>query len=141
MPRIFKTLDLATVHLPHRILASDGEDITACHPLSYGLFLWVPPDAGSFDPDPDGTGEATGDNDPVVRRIRAYARELGCDYVMFDVDADEDQRLPTFDDDAEVPAADIDPFMPVMPSKIQTCGRCGQEFPTGAECAGPGYHP
>ena len=133
MPTIIKMLDLSTAHLPRRVLDTDGDGITACHPKSYGLFLWVPSDDGSFDPDPCGDGEPEGDNDPAVIEVRAYARALGCDWILFDADADETTDLPTYDGNTRIE--------PSTAAKVETCGRCGREFPAGGECAGPGYHP
>lgn len=120
MPTIIKMLDLSTAHLPPHVLASDGEEITCCHPKHAGLFMWVPSDP--FDPDESGR---SGDADPAVLAVRAYARSLGCDWILFDADADIDPALPIFD----------------PPEPVETCGRCGREFPAGGACDGPGYHP
>lgn len=149
MPTIIKMLDLSTAHLPRRVLDMDGEGITACHPKPYGLFLWVPSDDGAFDPDPDGDGDPDGDNDPAVLEVRAYARALGCDWILFDADADETTDLATYDGNTRIaPSPQPPPHPPAhkrrrrsRAAKVETCGRCGREFPAGGECSGPGYHP
>lgn len=89
MPNIRKLLDLSTAHLPQEILENlPSLPATVAHATEYGAFLWVPndPDEGFVEMPP-----------PEVLRVQLYARSLDCDYVLFDVDAEIDPNLPTWE--------------------------------------------
>lgn len=116
-------LDLNTDHLPPRFYDSTTTSLTGGYHLEHGMLLWVPPPGGCI-----GDGGTDDDNAPEVIRLREYAREVGAEYVLLDRDAPHDETLPIFDDDGEV-------------ERVETCGRCGAEFPAGGECSGAGYHP
>lgn len=102
MPNIRKVLDLSTAHLPEHLFNSevdgDGANVDSYHwgtvvyPLEHGALLWVPDDPGES-AEAGTQGETT---QADVLRVQVYARSLGCDYVLFDADADEDPRLPTW---------------------------------------------
>jgi hypothetical protein len=84
-------LDLSTAHLPEP-LGSHGladEDGVIAYPLPYGWLMWVPPD-------PDEHAADHPDLPPDVLTIQRYARRLGCDYVLFDRDAERVDDLPTW---------------------------------------------
>ena len=93
MPDIRLLLDLSTAHLPEH-LGSGGLDAApgvVAHRTTHGWLLWVPDD-------PDESGAAFGDAVPaVVLAIQRYARRHGCDYVLFDADADRVDDLPSWD--------------------------------------------
>ena len=90
-PRVRHFLDLSTSHLPHDTMqALAGLDNVVAHQTAYGALLWVPDDP---------TASAHTMDDPVpdeVLTVQLYARSLGCDYVLFDRDAEVDDRLPTW---------------------------------------------
>ena len=87
-------LNLSTAHLPPHLGTPGGLDSTPgviAHATDTGFLLWVPED-------PDESAQAT--TDPVpdeVLAIQRYARRWGCDYVLFDADADQIGDLPTWD--------------------------------------------
>jgi len=92
MPNIRLMLDLSTAHLPEEVCDNLGayENVTAHHCIC-GWLLWIPDD-------PDGSDDALRVPVPdVVLTIQRYARAAGCDWVLFDRDADIDDRLPTWD--------------------------------------------
>jgi hypothetical protein len=120
MPVIRKFLDLSTSHLDDEsrrmldaaaadtlsIMGRDkclppGVDVSVCRndPLSAAGQLVIYPTAygwfGYAHDDFDALKEA-GVSDVLVNIYR-YARQNGCDYVMFDCDAGEDENLPTFE--------------------------------------------
>lgn len=92
-PRIRKFLDLSTAHLPEqygseRLAGAPG--VTA-YEFAYGWLMWVPDDPAE--------SSAAGD-EPVpaeILLVQLYARLHGCDYVLFDKDAETNTDLPTFD--------------------------------------------
>jgi len=59
-----------------------GVDGVIAYQLEHGWLMWVPPD-----PD-ERAGDHTDLPDEVLA-VQRYARHLGCDYVLFDVDADQ----------------------------------------------------
>ena len=90
-PRIRSFLELSTNNLPQEVfneLASlDG---VVAYPTTYGALLWVPDDPQNShdfadDPAPD-----------EILAVQLYARSLGCDYVLFDGDAEADPHLPSW---------------------------------------------
>lgn len=89
MPTIRKLLDLSTSHLPPHLadqLASIAGVIA--YRLEYGWLLWVPND-------PDDSAQGCDDGPPAeVLAVQRYARGHGCDYVLFDADADTVADLP-----------------------------------------------
>lgn len=82
-------LDCSTAHLSNATRdllerqASDGEAPIAATP--YGWFLWAGETADPQDP-------------PDLARIRAEARDLGADYILFDRDAPVRDTLPVFEE-------------------------------------------
>src|SRR5262245_58838630 len=91
-PAARRFLDLSTTHLPehlgsHALSGHDG--VVACR-LTHGWPMWVPPDP-----------QAHADDYPSlpaeVLRTQRYARARGCDYVLFDADADQVGDLPAWD--------------------------------------------
>lgn len=93
MPRsanVRKFLDLSTAHLPREILESLPE-LTVAYPTEYGALLWVPEDLEDY------YGGLDQDIPEELRRVVVYARELDCDYILFDSDALIDDNLPTFE--------------------------------------------
>src|SRR5581483_5412452 len=93
-PVIRQVLNLSTAHLPPDLGSPGGLDTALgviAHATETGFLLWVPDD-------PDDSAQATDDPVPdVVLAIQRYARRLGCDYVLFDADADQVGDLPTWD--------------------------------------------
>jgi hypothetical protein len=86
-------LDLSTAHLPehlgsHGLSGQDG--VIAYDLVGYGWLMWVPQHPDSHANDYRGFPAE-------VRTIQRYARERGCDYVLFDQDADVLDDLPTWD--------------------------------------------
>ena len=85
-------LDLSTQHLPEHLGSHglSGQDGVIAYELPYGWLMWVPPD-------PSAHASDYPDLPPEVLAIQRYARALGCDYVLFDADADQVGDLPTWD--------------------------------------------
>jgi hypothetical protein len=86
-------LDLSTAHLPAHLggRALSGEDGVIAYELEgYGWLMWVPPD-------PDGHAADHPALPAQVLAIQRYASERGCDFVLFDRDADILSDLPTWD--------------------------------------------
>jgi len=86
-------LNLSNAHLPEQ-LGKSGLDTAPgvlAHPTDSGWLMWVPNN-------PDQSAAATVDRVPeTVLAIQRYARSLGCDYLLFDADADRVDNLPTWD--------------------------------------------
>src|SRR4051812_5900529 len=83
---IRQLLNLSTAHLPPDLGSPGGLDTTpgVIAPATETRFLLWAPD------DPDYCAQVTADPVPdVVLAIQRYARALGCDYVLFDADADQ----------------------------------------------------
>jgi hypothetical protein len=91
---IRRLLNLSTAHLPEHLGTQGGLDTipgVVAHATDHGYLLWIPDDPDEFvattaDPVPD-----------VVLAIQRYARELDCDYVLFDADAEQVDDLPRWD--------------------------------------------
>lgn len=87
-PRIVKVLDLSTAHIPEQysqcLHEMQAEDVIAYQHSEYGYLMWVP--AGEHDRAPT-----------EIQRIIDFARSLGCEYVLFDRDADVIDDLPHWD--------------------------------------------
>lgn len=95
MAEVRKFLTLSTAHTPvgpwwqdtnacTSVLDRDGED--------FGVWLWVPDD-------PRASAAAMGEEDAPAEwllAIQLFARELGCDYVLFDPDGPEEDGLDLF---------------------------------------------
>lgn len=83
-------LDLSTAHLRQRTCAGLGgyDGITAYH-TTYGWLMYAPAD-------PADRAEEYGWPDELAPII-ALARAHGCDYVLFDADAERTTLLTTFD--------------------------------------------
>lgn len=89
-----KFLDISTIHLrPKTRLDIDSRIVpgTFYDHSVYGWFMWVP----------------SADFDDRLEKLKDYpdllaciyrARELDCDYILFDVDAEIDDALPTYED-------------------------------------------
>lgn len=93
MAVIRKFLDLSTAHLPRHIIGilNSFENIVAYNHTEYGTFMWVPDD-------PQESNDGMAEPIPVeVVAVQLYARNLGCDYVLFDRDAEIDDALPSWD--------------------------------------------
>jgi hypothetical protein len=100
-------LDLSITHLTpalarNRHTAQAGDvwlgavDGVTAYQVEYGWLMWVPDDpethASDYDYPRDGHPFPE-----VVLTIQRYARDLGCDYVLFDADAEALPDLPTFE--------------------------------------------
>ena len=91
-PAVRLILDLSTAHLP----ATDRDDLNGvdgvlAYRMQHGWLMWAPDD-------PDESASVEMDPPPEwVLVIQRYAREHGCDYVMFDSDARVDPALPWWD--------------------------------------------
>ena len=85
-------LDLSTAHLPEHLGSHglSGEDGVTAYHLPYGWLMWVPPD-------PDAHAADHPDLPPEVLAVQRYARRCGCDFVLFDADADQVGDLPSWD--------------------------------------------
>lgn len=92
-PRIVKVLDLSTAHIPEQygqnLAALDG--VIAYEHGEYGYLMWVPehPVIHALE------GMELPPSEIV--EIQLFARNLGCDYVLFDRDADIIDDLPHWD--------------------------------------------
>lgn len=101
MANVRKFLDLSTVHLTEeqRLFGDrDGDRASwgsaVVDVREYGFLLWVPDD-------PKDSAESTEEGVPDnVLAIQLYARKHGCDYVLFDADADVDEALAVFEERA-----------------------------------------
>jgi hypothetical protein len=85
-------LDLSTAHLPEHLgrHGLSGQDSVIADQLEHGWLMWVPPD-------PDAHAADHPDLPPEALAVQRYARQCGCDYVLFDTDADQIGDLPTWD--------------------------------------------
>jgi len=98
MAMVRKFLDLSTAHLTPRdadylegaaaewevIARGGGSASITCGRLPFGFFVHAS----------DEPCEDVPDN---IRRVMARARELDCDYILFDQDAEPCEGLPLFD--------------------------------------------
>ena len=90
MPTIRKFLDLSTAHLTTRDCDYLEDSVvsartsTVCMSYEHGFFVYA-----SEEP-----GDDVSDN---IKRAMAKARELDCDYLLFDQDAEPCEGLPLFD--------------------------------------------
>ncbi len=84
--------DLSTAHLPDHLgnHGPSGQDGVTAYELRYGWLMWAPPDLQAY-------GGGYPDLPPEVLAIQRRARGLGCDYVLFDADADQVGDLSTWD--------------------------------------------
>jgi hypothetical protein len=88
---IIHMLDLSTAHLPEQILNNlNGYDGVIATEREYGALLHVPSD-------PAETEQDYGTIPTEVLAVQLYARRHGCDYVLFDADAEIDDNLPSWD--------------------------------------------
>ena len=91
-------LDLSTAHLDKpskEWLSHEAESDSSTYGGHYGWFAWA-------HRDPDNPGHTTfGGEDPrcpaTLARIFEFACNNGCEYVLFDSDADSIDELPIFD--------------------------------------------
>jgi hypothetical protein len=90
-PNVRRFLDLSTAHL-----ANTTRDLWSCDWLrpswasrtEYGWFIW------------SGTAEADDPEDHLPAEVvacRKFARTLGCDYILFDADAETVEGLEVFE--------------------------------------------
>lgn len=94
--RIVKMLELSTGHVPEHI----GNTLDGLGSLpgviadkrEYGWFMWVPDDVGKRVAETKAMDD--GEVPPEIVNIWRFARRLGCDWVMFDCDADSNDNLP-----------------------------------------------
>lgn len=86
VPTTHKMLELSTSHVTRE----------TAWVLDTGKWCYVKGDYGWFVhvPDPSDESEAMPDD---LRWILAYAREVGCHWIMFDRDADPIDELPSYD--------------------------------------------
>lgn len=91
-PNVRQMLDLSTAHLPPVVITELNRfDGVVAHALPWGAWLlWVPDDSAAHAADYDEVPQE-------VLTVQRYAREHGCDYVLLDVDAQQDQMLPVFE--------------------------------------------
>lgn len=107
MANVKKFLDLSTAHLTEDMrielnclylregnLATDSWHGVIVHPTEHGGLMWVP------EKPEDHAREQEDGVDGVLLSIQAYARRLGCDYVLFDADAPVDDDLDVFEEAA-----------------------------------------
>ncbi len=99
MANVRKFLDLSVAHLNRAM----RDYLNACaEPFStFGLsttrrptgwFMYATDDPACYDDE---------QLPPHIRAICAYARANGCEYVLFDCDAELDPNLPVFEDEGE----------------------------------------
>jgi hypothetical protein len=92
-PHVRRVLDISTAHLPH-YLGVDGLAAVAgvtAHEMDQGWLLWVPED-----PDESAQSEQTPPPE-VALNLQRYARNLRCDYIIFDRDGFLTAGLPSWD--------------------------------------------
>lgn len=91
-PRIRRMLDASTGNLTEDMFGALTE-----HPwlsvsrTEHGALMWVPDDPE------DSSRSCDPPVPPEVLAIQMFARGLGCDYVLFDADADPLPGLPSWD--------------------------------------------
>lgn len=97
MTNIRRFLDLSTAHLDDAAkawLEMEADDASA-YEGRHGFFVHCKED-------PDNPGQLWPDTDAPrpesLDRIFLYAIGQGCDYVLFDCDAQVDEALPTFEE-------------------------------------------
>jgi hypothetical protein len=89
--RIRSFLDLSTNNLPQEVFTElTSFDGVVAYPTTHGALLWVPDDPQSSH---DFADEPAPDE---VLAVQLHARSLGCDYVLFDGDAEVDPQLPSW---------------------------------------------
>lgn len=91
-PFIRRFLDLSTSHMTPETREGWTMGIGRpgwATPTEFGFFVWA---GTEEDEEPDA------DLPEDVATCRRFARCLGCDYLLFDADADTIDALPTFDD-------------------------------------------
>jgi hypothetical protein len=92
-----KFLDISTGHLTQetRDKLDHGEITSTYYPMTYGWFVWVPDEPML----PENEPERWPDD---LRECILYARSQGCDYIMFDGDAEYCDELRAYDDNGDV---------------------------------------
>jgi hypothetical protein len=90
-PGLRQLLELGVQNIPPEwradLTAADGVTVWR---LPYGYLMWVPGDPEE--------SAANGDGVPGdLLRIQTYARALGCDFVLFDEDAEPTGELPIWE--------------------------------------------
>jgi hypothetical protein len=91
--RIFEVLDLSTLHLPPELRRDlTGVPGVITDKARYGWWLWVPDDVAE-------TTAPSDDPLPVaIVYLQHLARQLGCDWILFDRDASVIAGLPVWPD-------------------------------------------
>lgn len=100
---IYQYLDLSTGHLPvsDREKLDNGHSPVTCRGNEYGWWLHVPSDEDEF---ADAIERNRTDFDEEDRlsehffNVLRFARAQGCDWILCDADADQEEWLPWFDD-------------------------------------------
>ncbi len=99
---VIKVLDLSTAHLPARLIephsnahVNSYDGVTATR-LSGGWLLVVPQDPDAHAADYGEHADFDGPP-PEVVAVQRYARSLGCEYVLFDQDAEREPGLPVWE--------------------------------------------
>lgn len=92
-PNVRRFLDLSTAHLSpktrdHWTLNPDAVPAPG-GVTRYGFFVWSGMEGD--EPDDDALAEVTA--------CQRFARSLGCDFILFDADADTVEGLEVFDDE------------------------------------------
>jgi hypothetical protein len=96
MSNIRPFLDLSTAHLDaasKRWLSNEARD-AGSYEGCYGWFT-----CAYRDPDEPGSIIHDADRPAVLAAILQHAASLGCDYVLFDADAEESEALPVFEEE------------------------------------------
>lgn len=84
---IHNLLTLSTGHLEQRWFL---RDLPGASMTRYGMLLWVPDD---IDESLLGCPAGAPDHDPTIVAVRRFAREHGCDWILFDADGPMVQGL------------------------------------------------
>lgn len=97
---IRRMLVLSTAHLPERFFNCEvgkGANVTegywgaVVYPVEYGALMWVPDDPK------DSSLVQEQPVKPEVLAVQLFAREQGCDYVLFDADAEKCEGLTVWE--------------------------------------------
>lgn len=120
-----KFLDLSTAHLDAegRDHLEQGGEGMVVYPTAYGWFVYVS----------EADALASYTVPQCLLDILDRARQLGCDYVLLDCDAEEDSELPTFD---EAGAVEVPETPPQQPEPVAEVVADASNF-----CAEPGTPP
>lgn len=90
-----KFLDLSTEHLPPSMRANPY--VSSCLTIyewgDYGWMIWVPDDPDKW------LADYPGEEHPPeeLLAVQRFARQLDCDYILFDADGPREPALPYWD--------------------------------------------